>query len=105
MLTEGYSHENWRAKFGSQTQIGLAACALFNEGKKDIKKVQALLSQVTEPQKRNLPDFYKALLHKIEGELVSITLMLKPSAEEETLEEVIAKTPSDIGSRFALAKL
>lgn len=105
MLTEGYSHENWRAKFGAQIQIGLAACALFKEGQKDLKKVDAFLSHVSEPQKRNLSDFYKALLQKIEGELLSIQSLLKPSAEEEALEEVIAKTPSDIESRFALAKL
>lgn len=71
MLNEGYSYENWRDKFGPQIIVGLAACQLYLD-KLDLKKVESFLHQVTEPQKRNLPEFYKALYQRIENDMIQL---------------------------------
>jgi|LauGreDrversion4_2_1035121.scaffolds.fasta_scaffold592253_1 hypothetical protein len=43
MLNEGYSFESWRDKFGPQILVGIAACQMFKNGAKDVKKVENLL--------------------------------------------------------------
>jgi hypothetical protein len=43
MLNEGYSFENWRDKFGPQILVGLAACQMFKNATKDVKKVESIL--------------------------------------------------------------
>lgn len=102
MLNEGYSYENWRDKFGAMITVGLAACQLGKD-KGSLDKVEKILNQVSEPQKRNLPDFYKNLYNSVENELLSLQAAQKPSDQELELIAKIEKTPSDLESRFALA--
>ncbi len=60
---------------------------------------------VTEPQKKALPDFYKELVSKIQAEILNIQHQQAPSEEEIKLNQKIDADPSDLQSRFDLAKL
>jgi len=44
MYLEGDTYEQWKDKFGPEIKVGLAACAFFKDGKKDVKKAQGYLS-------------------------------------------------------------
>ena len=56
-------------------------------------KVEKMLHQLTEPQKRNLSDFYRDLYTKVENELLSLQASQKPSEEELALIDRIERTP------------
>ncbi|CDW78100.1 thioredoxin [Stylonychia lemnae] len=103
MYLEGYSHENWREKFGPQFLVGISYCFVFNH--KDTKKSQETINSITEPQKKNLSDYYKNLLNKVQAEILNILHTQKPSDEELQLHEKIDKDPSDLQSRYDLAKM
>jgi thioredoxin-like negative regulator of GroEL len=72
MYLEGDTYEQWRDRFGPEIKVGLAACAFFKEGKKDVKRAQGYINEVTSAQRANLPDFYKMVLQRLEEEIVSL---------------------------------
>ena len=72
MYLEGDTYEQWRDRFGPEIKVGLAACAFFKDSKKDVKKAQGFLNQVTSAQRANLPDFYKMVLQRLEEEILSL---------------------------------
>jgi putative thioredoxin len=60
---------------------------------------------LTDPAKKNLSDFYKSLLFKIENEIQRLNEEAKPNEEEIKLQDNINKNPSDLESRYNLAKI
>ncbi len=102
MYTEGYYHEKWRDQYGAQMLVGLAYCQIF--GNQEIKKAEDTLSKVTEPQRRNLPDHYKTLYAQVESEITSFQANQKPSEDELKMISKIDQDPSDMQSRYDLAK-
>ena len=77
---ETWEYENWRAAYGPQNLVGQAYCILFKD--KDVKQAQQALDMVTEPQRKNLPEFYKDLLAKTQNEILHLQHEQKPSEEE-----------------------
>jgi hypothetical protein len=67
--------------------VGIAYCLVFQN--KDVKKAQETLAQTTEPQKKNLPDFYKTMLNKVNNEISSQQSLQKPTEEELKLIDKI----------------
>lgn len=105
LLTEAQSYESWRDKYGAQIIVGIAACQLNKEPRGDLKKIETALHQITDPKRRNMPEFYKDLYQTLDHQLVELQTQLKPSEEELKLVEKIEKTPSDLESRLSLAKI
>eukprot|EP00347_Sterkiella_histriomuscorum_P004761 403359210 len=103
IFMEGYTYENWRDKFGPRLQVGIAYCFVINH--RDIKKSQEILDQITEPKKKELPEFYKDLLAKTLAEINNLQKNQAPSEEEQQLIQKIENDPSDMQSRYDLAKL